>query len=314
MKPIVQGSVMKIKSQQGAITDVDANSGIAKIQFATYNTADRDKDTVFPGAFTKSWQEFKDVRFFLNHDKLQAPGKIQKLWDDKAGAYTEVKMGRHTLGQDVLKQMQDEIITDASYLMYPTKWDNKAGGGMNVREAFHKETSVLTHWGAHPGSKVMSVSKALQELEIANGLAKQLNADELDFLRTSISDMNDDLTNLVTFAAGLDENSDLYTWLNDVISSLSYAIQRFKSQLVWGQKEWSVDDLKTRLTKLKSFAHNSTASDECIQNILKEADEIESLLNFDESTLAATKALKQPEGISDEKIKFYNLNLLLDQR
>lgn len=304
---------MKIKALQNAISDVSTEKNTAVIKFATYSSRDRDKDKANPGMFSKSWQEFKDVRLFKNHDKLTGPGKILKLWDDQTHAYSSVKFGTHTEGQDLLKQVQEEIVTDSSYLMYPIKWTSFGDGGMNITEAFHKEVSLLTHWGSHPESKVASVAKSLQDLEVNPEIQKQLNADEIVFLRNNVAAMNTNLSQLVTFAAGLSEGSDLYTWLNDIISSVSYQIQRFKNQLVWGQKSWNEEELKNRLVKLKSFAKNSTASDECIQSILKEAGEIEDLLLISD-TEAAVKALQQsakPNG--DEQLKLLNLKLLLQR-
>lgn len=312
-------STAKIKSAKDSISDVDLNKREAIVAFATYNTPDRDKDIANQGMFKKSWQEFTDVLLFENHDKLRVPGKILKLWDDPNNAHAHIQLGRDTLGNDTLLRIQDGIMKNSSYLFYPLKYDPIKGGGMSVKEAFHKEVSLLTHWGAHPESRVTAVAKQASEVTIHDAIEKQLNSDEVIFLRNHVRTLNANLIDLVAFSVNLNESSDLYYWVNDMVASLSYSIQRFKDRLVWGQKEWNGEELSDRLSKLKSFANNSTASDECIQGILKEAGEIENILLIGtvESTLAATKkALKQPTedstGDTDTEIQLLNLNMLLN--
>lgn len=307
-------SFPKIKAAKDSIKDVDLQKREAKIAFATYSGRDRDGDQANQGMFTKSWKEFQDVRLFENHDKLRAPGKILKLWDDPNHAFSHVKMGTHTIGEDVLKQMQDEIIQDSSYLFYTLKSDPLSGGGQNLREVFHKEVSVLTHWGAHPGSKVMAIAKSAENF--GPETLKQLSTDEVLFLRNYIMRLNDNLVSLVDFSANIQEGSDIYTWVNSVVGDLSYTISRFKDRLYWGQKEWTESELKDRLVKLKSFCTNTTASDTCIQSILKEAEGIESLLTDYSSTVAAENALQQPtaKSAAEVELQLAGLSMLLSTR
>jgi len=300
-------SLPKIKAAKESVSDVDLGKREAKVSFATYKSRDRDGDRANQGMFNKSWQEFKDVRLFENHDKLRAPGIILKMWDDPNHAYGHLKMGTHTIGNDVLKQMDEGIIKDTSYLFYALKADPLPGGGQDLREVFHKEISVLTHWGAHPGSKVMAVQKSAEQF--GPEVLKQLSTEEVVFLRDYIGRMNSQLVQLVEFGTGLPEGSDIYSWVNSVIGDLTYTISRFKDRLVWGQKEWTENELKERLHKLKSFCNNTTASDECIQNVLKEAEGIESLLTDYNSTLAAEKALKQPSIKNEAELELSLLNV-----
>jgi HK97 family phage prohead protease len=304
-------SLPKIKAAKESVSDVDLGKREAKVSFATYKSRDRDGDRANQGMFNKSWQEFKDVRLFKNHDKNIAPGKILKMWDDPSHAYGHLKLGTHTEGDDVLKQMSEGIISDTSYMFYALKADPLPGGGQDLREVFHKEISVLTHWGAHPGSKVMAVQKSAEAF--GPEVLKQLSTEEVVFLRDYISHLNSNLSSLVDFGTGLQEGSDVYSWVNSVIGDLTYTISRFKDRLVWGQKEWTENELKERLHKLKSFCNNTTASDECIQNILKEADGIESLLTDYNSTLAAEQALKQPtiKNEAEVELQLQSLKMLL---
>lgn len=305
-------SLPKIKAAKDSIADVDLGKREAKVGFATYKTRDRDGDRANQGMFTKSWGEFTDVRLFENHDKLRAPGKILKMWDDPNHAYGHIKLGTHTIGEDVLKQMSEEIITDSSYLFYALKSDPLPGGGQDLREVFHKEVSVLTHWGAHPGSKIMAVQKSADEFGPA--ILKQLSSEEIVFLRDHVGKLNSNLVSLVDFSTGLPEGSDIYSWVNSVIGDLTYTISRFKDRLVYGQKEWTETELKERISKLKSFCYNTTASDECIQSILKEAEGMETLLADYNSTLAADQALKQPvvKSEADLQLSLLNIQMLLN--
>lgn len=305
-------SLPKIKAAKDSVSDVDLGKREAKVAFATYKSRDRDGDRANQGMFNKSWKEFTDVRLFENHDKLKAPGKILKMWDDPNNAFGHLKMGTHTLGEDTLKQMAEGIITDTSYMFYALKADPLPGGGQDLREVFHKEISVLTHWGAHPGSKIVAVQKSADNF--GPEVLKQLNAEEIVFLRDYIGRLNSNLASLVEFGTGLTEGSDIYSWVNSVVADLSYTISRFKDRLVYGQKEWTENELKERLSKLKSFCRNTTASDECIQNILKEADGIESLLTDYNSTLAADEALKQPvvKSEADLQLSLLNIQMLLN--
>jgi HK97 family phage prohead protease len=308
---------MIYKSAQKSIHDIDMSKRVAVTKFATYGTFDRDEDRANKGMFTKSWNEFKEVRFFLNHEKKQAPGKIQQLWDDDTHAYAKAWMGTHTLGEDVLKMMDEGIITDSSYGFDPIKAARIPGKGRDFKEVFHKEVSVLTHWGAHPGSKVISVEKEWENevLEL-----KQLNDPEKTFLRKIIAQNNANLQDMVAFAATLDETSDLYTWVNGTIADHSNSLRWMKDRLVWGQKEWDgadVSELKERLTTLKAFCRNTTASDDTIKMVLKEAEHIEGIISKYDSTItaAATKALQQVASGSDNdedvQISLLNLQLML---
>jgi len=300
------------KSAQNVYKDVDLEKRQVVTAFATYGSKDRDGDIANKGMFTKSWKEFTDVRVFENHDKTKAPGKIDELWDDDKQAYAKIKMGRHTLGNDTLLQIQDEIIKDSSYLFVPQKGKDLGSGNYSYTEVFHKEVSVLTHWGAHPESKIKAVAKAAGDFTLAPEILKELSSDEVVYLKNFIAAYNSNLQDLVTFSQGLNENSDLWVWVNDMISRVSDQISNFKYKIMWyGPKQKSEnDELINRLTKLKSFCSNSKASDECIQNILKEANEIETLLSGQPvSTQSSTESTReQQKGSNDSNL--LNLQLL----
>lgn len=303
------------KDASKSIVDVSTGKREIVTGFATYSSPDRDKDLANMGMFTKSWKEFTDVRLFENHDKTKAPGKILKLWEDTEHAYAQTKMGTHTLGEDVLKMADEGIITDSSYVFVPIKQEKLKSGGYSYKEVFHKEVSLLTHWGSHPESKIMSVKKSYEGQLLNSEIAKQLSVDEKAFLLKFINSEMIDLAGLVSFAATLNETSDLYSWVNSIISDISYTISRFKDRIIYyGQKDWNTDELNQRVKKLISFANNSTASDECLQNVLKEAKELESFLNNNSTAQQQEKSTEQQQEVKlkdSENLQLLNLNLLL---
>ena len=153
---------MEYKSIKFEKKDIDKGSRTAVIAFATYNNIDRDGDVIRRGAFTKSWNEAKsDIRFFLNHDKTQVPGRPLEFWEDDTHAYAKAYLGTHTLGEDTLKMMDEGIITDSSFgfLPIPERTGKIPGKGREFKGVIQKEFSVLTHWGANPLSGVKEVRK-----------------------------------------------------------------------------------------------------------------------------------------------------------
>ncbi len=156
---------LEYKSTKFEVKDVNKGERSAVIAFATYNNIDRTKDILRKGSFNRSWTNNKsDIRLFLNHDPNLAPGKPTEFWEDDNHAYVKAWFGTHTLGEDTLKMMDEGIITDSSFGFKTIKANNIEIKGEKVRELKeleHFETSILTHWGANPLSKVQMVTKAL---------------------------------------------------------------------------------------------------------------------------------------------------------
>lgn len=177
-----------IKESVFHVADVSLSSREAVLAHATYKTLDKDGDRANRGMFDKSWKEkWSLLRYFLNHDRKQAPGKPIRAWDDSDHAYTQVKHGTHTLGEDVLKMIDEGTIVAISYGFEPTKQKRIQGKGFDYLEAVHGETSVLTHWGAHDDSHVVSVQKSFEDDRLA-GLQKSISAMERFIRNTTASD------------------------------------------------------------------------------------------------------------------------------
>jgi HK97 family phage prohead protease len=156
---------MEYKSIGLELKDIDKHKRTAVLAHAAYNNIDRTKDISRKGMFSKSWQESKsDVGFYFNHKPDMTPGKVVDLWEDDSKAYTKSYLGTHTLGEDVLKMLDEGIITKASFGYVVEKKNYIEVKGEKIRElkeVRHIETSVLTVLQANPLAGVVSVTKSL---------------------------------------------------------------------------------------------------------------------------------------------------------
>jgi HK97 family phage prohead protease len=144
--------------------DLDTSKRTAIIKHAVYTSIDRVKDISTKGMFTKSWQENKPD-FLLNHVTGATVGSVLNTYDDDNGAYTEVKFGNWTLGNDVLEMAAEGVLKGASfgYISDKNKTDYIQIKGQKVRrlrEVKHIETSLLTVPPAHPEAGVVLLNKA----------------------------------------------------------------------------------------------------------------------------------------------------------
>jgi HK97 family phage prohead protease len=270
---------MITKSIELNIKDIDMGKREAVIAHATYKTLDGDQDRSNRGMFDKSWKEnFNLLRFFLNHKKDQAPGKPLQTWDDSDHAYTKVKLGSHTLGEDVLKMLDEGVIVAASFGFDPIKFKDIKGKGKDFIEVKHYETSVLTHWGAHEQSGIVKVEKAA---DIPKFNLKQLNEQEQALLVRLIGNGMDSIQAAVEVAAQLDTESDLYTYIMYIISRQADQIGGLRSELRYGMKE----KVEQQIAKMQKFIRNTTASDDAIATIQKS---LKSLLNKSSDTAIST--------------------------
>lgn len=262
-----------------SVKDIDLNKREAVIAFATYKSLDLDGDRSNRGMFDKSWREQPTiVRYFLNHDKKQAPGKIEQLWDDADHAYARVKHGTHTLGEDVLKQLDEGIIVAASFGFDPVKYKDIKGKGKDFTEVKHYEVSALTHWGAHTESGPVAVQKALNNQSFR---LKQLSQDEQAILTLVMNNGIENIQAAIAVAATLDPESDLYCCIMWMISQQACMVGDIRCQLSYGMKEAT----QAQIVKMQKFIRNSTASDECIKSVQKS---LNVLLNKDSDTATTT--------------------------
>lgn len=291
---------MITKSIELNIKDIDMGKREAVIAHATYKSLDGDGDRSNRGMFDKSWKEnFNLLRFFLNHKKDQAPGKVLQTWDDSEQAFTRVKLGTHTLGEDVLKMLDEQTIVAASFGFDPMKWKDIKGKGKDFTEVKHYETSVLTHWGAHEQSGVVKVEKAATGMPKLN--LKQLNQSEQDLLMLLINNGMDSIQAAINVAGQADPDSDLYTFVMWFISRQADQIGGLRSELRYGMK----DKLNEQIAKMQKFIRNTTASDEAIATIQKSLSSLtiknsDTALSTDTSFTKCRKCATYNSGVQDE--------------
>jgi len=142
--------------------DLDTSKRTAVIKHAVYTSIDRVKDISTKGMFTKSWQENKPD-FLFNHVEGKTVGTTIRTFDDETGAYTEVKFGNWTLGNDVLEMASEGVLKGASFGYITDKKDFVQIKGQKIRkllEVKHIETSLLTVLPAHPEAGIVLLNKA----------------------------------------------------------------------------------------------------------------------------------------------------------
>lgn len=253
------------------VKDIDLAKREAVIAHATYKSLDGDGDRSNKGMFLKSWNEqFGILRFFLNHKKDQAPGRPLRAWDDDDHAYTQVKLGTHTLGEDVLKMLDEKVIVAASFGFEPTKSKEIKGKGLDFLEVKHYETSVLTHWGAHPESGPKAVTKSFNTGMMPKFRVKSLSEPEQLLLGKLIANGMDSIQACIEIAMQLDVDSDLYSYIMYIISRQADQVGSFRSELRYGMKE----KVANQIEKMQKFIRNSTASDESILLIQKSLNQL----------------------------------------
>lgn len=161
---------MEYKSVELELTDMNKETRTAVIAHSVYDNIDRLRDISRKGMFNKSWSESKkDIGFFINHDPKQRPGKVIDVFEDEKKAYTKVKLGNHTLGNDTLIMMDEGIISDASFGFEAIQKNFINVKGQKVRElkeVKHVETSVVTDMPVNPQAGVVKVFKSMNPSEI----------------------------------------------------------------------------------------------------------------------------------------------------
>lgn len=285
---------MEFKSTKFEKKDIDMGKRTAVLAYATYNSLDRVNDIVRKGMFTKSITESKDdVRLFLNHDKKQAPGRAGEFWEDSEHGYTKAYLGTHTLGNDTLIMLDEGIITDVSYGFDPVKTKSLGGKKREVNEGKLWEISPLTHWGAHPGSGVIQVSKSFEpSIDF-----KQLTTSEQDVLRQVIANGQNSIMALVNLAANMETSSDMYTYVMYLISALADRTSGCMSTLKYGEKE--VADMRVQLKTMERFVRDTKASDEAIQGVASNIESVKAVIS-DYDTVD-THVADEPSASVEEK-------------
>lgn len=146
------------------LSDMSTEHRTAVIAHAAYDNIDKKKDIARRGMFNKSWKERKAIAFLIDHDANQRPGLVVQTYEDEKKAYTKVKFGSHTLGNDTMLMMDEGLITGASFGFYAIKASTIEVKGQKVRElreVIHDETTVTRKLDPiNPMAGIVKVTKA----------------------------------------------------------------------------------------------------------------------------------------------------------
>lgn len=149
------------------LLDMSEEHRTAIIAHCVYDNIDRLGDICRKGMFSKSWREKKAIKFLIDHDAGQTPGRVINTYEDEKKAYTKVKFSDTNLGRDTMIEMADGIITGASFGFYTMKSNKIEVKGRKVRElkeVWHDETTVAKKLlPINPIAGVIKVTKADME-------------------------------------------------------------------------------------------------------------------------------------------------------
>jgi HK97 family phage prohead protease len=181
---------MEFKSISFEVKDFSKEKRTAVVAHAVYGNIDLTGDISTKGMFNSSWSRKDNVSFYFNHDDNQSPGKVLRTFEDDEKAYTEVKFGPYTLGNDVLEMVDFGVIRGASFGYETEKKDYINKGDKRVRKLLqvkHIETSLLTKQPANPLAGVVSYNKSLDKKQM-QGLKDHVDSMERFCRDTRASD------------------------------------------------------------------------------------------------------------------------------
>ena len=289
------------------VKDINKDSRTAVIAHAAYDNIDRVRDISRKGMFTRSWNASKDISLYLNHNDEQAPGRVEDVFDDNKFAYTKSWMGTHTLGNDTLIMLDEKVIKYASFGYIVEKSNPTNIKGQNVRElkeVNHIETSVLTKMPANPLATIVSVTKAF------TGEVKSLNQGEFDMLKQLASMDDQVLGMLISMSAGIDETSDLYSWILYQISRRADAMSSIRNQIQWNANE--LKSMAEHVKNLENFCRDTKASDDCIKMVAAQVTEYKEIIaSYD---TADTSLITNQSASSEGNDSFKKQLLLLQMK
>jgi len=262
----------EIKSIGFEVKDFSKEKRTAIIAHAVYNNIDRTDDISTKGMFNSSWSRNEMVAFYLNHDDNLAPGKVMRTFEDENKAYTQVKFGNYTLGNDVLEMVDFGVITGASFGFETEKKDFITKNGRKVRRLLqvkHIETSLLTKQAANPLAGIVSYNKSFEN--------KQLNDAERSALADIAEADQNVLEMLIRLSGNLSPKDDLYEWVSWNISRRADSMSAIRSYIKYSESQ--IKSIKSHMDVLERFCRDTTASDATIFNVQRTIEEYKSILS-----------------------------------
>jgi HK97 family phage prohead protease len=144
------------------IKDVDLQKRTVQAYYYNSQTVDSDNDIILPGAYAKSIKERGPkspqprIKHLYNH--WDGAGLLMELGEDEKGGWFLSKLGRHTIGRDVLTMYDDGLITEHSHGFEVMKTGEERIEDKDVRvikEGVLWEVTSLDKWGANQNTPVI---------------------------------------------------------------------------------------------------------------------------------------------------------------
>lgn len=159
------------KSIPFELKDINPSSRTAIIAHAAYGNIDRVGDISTKGMFNSSWQRKDAVDFLFNHNNnIQPAGSVLRTFEDENKAYTEVKFGDWSMGNDMMAMIEAKVMKGASFGYETEKKDYIEKNGRKIRvlkQVKHIETSLLTVLPANPLAGIVTYNKSAENDLIA---------------------------------------------------------------------------------------------------------------------------------------------------
>lgn len=141
----------------GSVNDVDVRKGVVTGYASTFNVKDSDNETILPGAFTNTINQWRDqvtkrgsgrIKMLRDHNITQLVGVPKELDQDDIGLkYVAFITQKTALGRDTLALIEDKIITEHSfgYQVFRTKDDDMDQNNTFLTELGLWEISYLAY-------------------------------------------------------------------------------------------------------------------------------------------------------------------------
>lgn len=144
------------------IKDLNLKDRIVQAYYFNAESIDTDYDIIDIGAYDKSITERGPksaqprIKHLYNH--WEGAGVLQELGKDMKGGWFISKLGRHTIGRDVLLMYEDGLITEHSHGFETINSSVETVEGKEIRrikEGILWEVTSLDKWGANKNTPVI---------------------------------------------------------------------------------------------------------------------------------------------------------------
>jgi len=170
---------LKVKDFGIQVKGLDVKNRIVEGYFASFDTVDSDNEMFLKGAFQKSIIENGPagkarIKHLFNH--WDTVGVLQELNEDNFGLHYVSKIGSHRLGDDVLKMIDEGLITEHSVGFNTViSEENKETNVRYLKEVRLWEGSSLDKWGANENTPIIkSENERIEMIAKINGMLKQM--------------------------------------------------------------------------------------------------------------------------------------------